>query len=224
MAHPSSSLFRSPFPEVDEEFWDVLPDYKYRPLSPGRTIRVLQVEHNPGFPTLPVVCGFAEASVEGETSPRFGVLGLPPNRADLNAIPYMALSYTWDDQEKDVALMIINEDNDFCKIYVTPNVRDALSRLHKWTFRDDPFRVFWIWIDAVCIDQSNNSERAEQVAMMDRIYQWALWVPVWLGRGDERSDKIMHKLHLWSVSTGNYTLKRWLWNRLYKDLIPKGEF
>ncbi|KAK7178548.1 heterokaryon incompatibility protein [Paraphaeosphaeria sporulosa] len=36
-----------------------------------------------------------------------------------------------------------------------------------------------LWVDAVCIDQSNTSERTYQVRMLDRIYSEAECVVVW---------------------------------------------
>ncbi|RDW56510.1 hypothetical protein BP5796_13151 [Coleophoma crateriformis] len=44
----------------------------------------------------------------------------------------------------------------------------------------------YIWIDALCVNQNDNDEKARQVAMMGRIYQSAKSVIVWLGR--ERQD------------------------------------
>jgi hypothetical protein len=38
-----------------------------------------------------------------------------------------------------------------------------------------------VWIDAVCIDQSNLEERNEQVQMMDLIYKSASYTTIWLG-------------------------------------------
>ncbi|PMD28553.1 hypothetical protein NA56DRAFT_547749, partial [Hyaloscypha hepaticicola] len=37
-----------------------------------------------------------------------------------------------------------------------------------------------IWIDAICIDQRNISERNNQVKMMKRIYERALLVHIWI--------------------------------------------
>lgn len=39
-----------------------------------------------------------------------------------------------------------------------------------------------LWIDAICIDQSNLSERALQVAQMGDIYSYASHVHIWLGK------------------------------------------
>lgn len=41
----------------------------------------------------------------------------------------------------------------------------------------------WIWIDALCIDQQNNTERGQQVAMMAEIYNNACVVLAFVGRG-----------------------------------------
>jgi len=38
-----------------------------------------------------------------------------------------------------------------------------------------------LWIDALSIDQSNDSEKGPQVAMMGAIYQLATRVIAWLG-------------------------------------------
>ncbi|RYN72974.1 hypothetical protein AA0117_g8143 [Alternaria alternata] len=39
----------------------------------------------------------------------------------------------------------------------------------------------WLWIDALCIDQSNNSERSHQVQQMGHIFSRAVKVISWLG-------------------------------------------
>ncbi|KAH8681905.1 hypothetical protein BX600DRAFT_544374 [Xylariales sp. PMI_506] len=42
----------------------------------------------------------------------------------------------------------------------------------------------YVWIDAICIDQSNLAERTAQVRIMDMIYSLADYVLVWLGEED----------------------------------------
>ena len=49
-------------------------------------------------------------------------------------------------------------------------------------------RPRYVWIDAICIDQSNIDERSSQVALMSDIYQSAESVRVWFGRKDETSE------------------------------------
>jgi hypothetical protein len=42
-----------------------------------------------------------------------------------------------------------------------------------------------LWVDALCINQSDTAERTSQVRMMREIYEKAECVVVWLGEGDE---------------------------------------
>ncbi|OTB06068.1 hypothetical protein M426DRAFT_319143 [Hypoxylon sp. CI-4A] len=66
--------------------------------------------------------------------------------------------------------------------------RNAFDMLNDLRLPDEP-RV--IWIDAICIDQSNLEERALQVSMMNHIYERAKRVVVWLGKSDEYSSRAM---------------------------------
>ncbi len=43
-----------------------------------------------------------------------------------------------------------------------------------------------IWIDAICINQNDNFEKASQVRLMGRIYEHAMGV-TWLGPGSDNS-------------------------------------
>lgn len=45
-----------------------------------------------------------------------------------------------------------------------------------------------IWVDAVCINLANHSERSKQVALMGQIYKNASQVVVWLGRNDPHEN------------------------------------
>jgi hypothetical protein len=87
---------------------------------------------------------------------------------------YKALSYTWS---------IIREDLDTkhmislqgCPYEVRYNLWKALSQLQSNNAE------LVIWIDAICINQSSDTERNHQVAMMKMIYEQAVEVIVWLG-------------------------------------------
>lgn len=52
----------------------------------------------------------------------------------------------------------------------------------------EPQRRRRIWIDAICINQGDEKEKATQVKMMERIYKTAVNVLVWLGPSVENSD------------------------------------
>lgn len=47
-----------------------------------------------------------------------------------------------------------------------------------------------IWIDAICINQEDFEERAEQVKLMDEVYRKAAHTIVWLGRDDQWSTNV----------------------------------
>ncbi|KAI0975436.1 heterokaryon incompatibility protein-domain-containing protein [Xylaria arbuscula] len=90
-----------------------------------------------------------------------------------NAPVYDALSYTWGGQEAECVIYCGSK-----RLLVTNNLFLAIARLR---FTDDDR---FIWADAVCIDQKNNAEKADQVLLMKEIYQGAQRVVIWLG-GDE---------------------------------------
>ncbi|CAN9172511.1 unnamed protein product [Alternaria alternata] len=53
----------------------------------------------------------------------------------------------------------------------------------------------YLWIDAICIDQSQVEERNHQVAMMGKIYSRAQKVLVWLGRPTPLIAELLHDMH-----------------------------
>ena len=62
------------------------------------------------------------------------------------------------------------------------NLYQALRRL-RW-FRDPRL----IWVDAICINQSDVDEKSQQIPLMGRIYRNAASVLVWLGEEAETSS------------------------------------
>jgi len=69
---------------------------------------------------------------------------------------------------------------------VRKNLYDALTHMRS----DTESRV--LWIDALCIDQSDGQERNHQVQLMGDIYHSARQVIVWLGVAAEDSDLAMN--------------------------------
>lgn len=109
-----------------------------------------------GWYTKPVHCEIFEASL------------------DLSEIvPYKALSYVWGD-ESDKKEICINRK----KALVTGNLLKALKSLRQ--IDQDTI----LWVDAMCIDQSNNKEKGHQVRQMRLVYERAEEVIIWLGESD----------------------------------------
>ncbi|TXB97060.1 hypothetical protein FocTR4_00011837 [Fusarium oxysporum f. sp. cubense] len=96
--------------------------------------------------------------------------------------PYEAVSYTWakgnGKREKDHAIFIGSR---WDILPITENCFDALQNCRL----DDQDRR--LWVDAICINQSNISERTHQVGMMRYIYSTASRVLIYLGIGDSGS-------------------------------------
>jgi hypothetical protein len=86
-----------------------------------------------------------------------------------DALSYKALSYTWGSQRHTEAIFL-----DRRGFKITLSLETALLQL-----RSD--RVRLVWIDALCINQDDSSERSEQVSKMRTIYERAEEVLVWLG-------------------------------------------
>jgi hypothetical protein len=51
---------------------------------------------------------------------------------------------------------------------------------------------FTIWIDAICIDQTNHEEKLNQVRLMGSIYSRASIVYVWMGIGKNDSNRALN--------------------------------
>ena len=75
---------------------------------------------------------------------------------------YLCLSYPWGDTSARNEISL----NDSCH-EITPNLRTLLRRLRAFGVEGD------LWIDALCIDQKNNSEKIEQIKLMPRIFSGA---------------------------------------------------
>jgi hypothetical protein len=86
--------------------------------------------------------------------------------------PYEALSYFWGSQKKFRSIFI--EGKYKSCLCVTENLHAALLRLRDCSIP----RI--LWVDAICINQANNEERAHQVEIMAKIYARASRVIVWL--------------------------------------------
>ena len=92
------------------------------------------------------------------------------NRKDQGPRTYDALSYAWGDPEQVEEILV-----DGKKLGTARNLHTGLLRLRH------PKERRRFWIDAICINQSDNHERNHQVSMMQKIYSAAASVVIWLG-------------------------------------------
>lgn len=93
---------------------------------------------------------------------------------------YCGLSYVWGDEEKKEEIYVDDVD-----VHVTTNLKLALLYLREK--RTGPLRL---WVDALCINQNDNSEKTHQIQLMGRIYSECLKVRIWLGCNPPKSSSI----------------------------------
>lgn len=108
----------------------------------------------------------------------------PKTPNNLNPPSYEALSYHWGVGDADHIIKIYTGEYPGWprNFRVRRNLHSALKHLR---FSD---RSRTLWIDAICIDQENTSEKNSQVSFMARIYNQATHVCVWLGETSGSSD------------------------------------
>jgi len=83
---------------------------------------------------------------------------------------YEALSYTWGDGAATMRILVNGQDFE-----VGQNLYDALKHLRLGG------RARTIWVDAICINQSDITEKNQQIRMMPITYSRASQVLIWLG-------------------------------------------
>ncbi|KAH9234112.1 hypothetical protein K456DRAFT_1836221 [Colletotrichum gloeosporioides 23] len=96
------------------------------------------------------------------------------------APPYQPVSYTWGQQDPTSTIFLRNDE----KFHIRPNLEALLQQ-----FRTLPSsKVFWV--DAICIDQTNNNEKGHQVRNMDKIYK-DKHLLIWLGEPTDDSNVVL---------------------------------
>jgi hypothetical protein len=126
--------------------------------------RILSI--SPGANNSPIRCNLRKTSLINEGT----------------ASSYSALSYCWGDHRTRLNILVNN-----VQTTVTTNLYDAL-----WQLR--ALKIYEIWVDAICINQEDKTERSLQVRFMKRIYKKARGVIAWLGT--ESGSQRIAQMHL----------------------------
>ena len=146
----------------------------YKPLNqPDREIRLMRL--------LPGKSGGLKCEIiQNVPLPMLSQQQPQPLPQTTETYAYEALSYC------------AGDPNDYQPIQVNGYNMNAFSSLHSalQNLRDlDREKIFWI--DQICINQKNVSERNRQVLRMKDIYRNAKDVPIWLGPREHQSDVAM---------------------------------
>jgi hypothetical protein len=160
----------------------------YWPLNQERDeIRLLRVKAEPADSRAEVLCYLTYASLQDPHVPH----------------AYTCLSYCWGDASSTREITVVQPER--ClhdgtyegkrfRFRVTVTLESALRSVRSLTARP------LIWADAVCINQSDLIERANQVSMMHEIYSMSMQTLIWLGDADNESNIAMDfAIHIRSV-------------------------
>jgi len=100
-------------------------------------------------------------------------------------IAYIAISYTWGPPS-----LAIDIEVDGRYLSVRKNLYDFLiTRRSEGSYSEHDL----LWIDQICINQMDLTERSHRVAQMADIYQAAKEVHIWLGTGSDDLDPSMQQ-------------------------------
>lgn len=140
-------------------------EFQYKPLREGRDeIRLLHIE--PGTTDSQIRCYLKNANLHHQTA-------------------YQALSYTWGDP---IAEQDKQTDNPKEQILLKGTSFEVESNLHNALIYLRRRSILVVWVDAICINQTDDEERGRQVLLMGLIYSRADGVLVWLGHQSDGSD------------------------------------
>ena len=101
---------------------------------------------------------------------------------------YEAISYCWGEINPSRNIVC-----DGPRLPITKNGIDAL-----WHFRL-PDRLRELWMDAICIDQQSDDEKAEQVTVVDEIYGGEQQTLAWAGMMHPISISFSRSSQIWDM-------------------------
>ncbi|WYZ43194.1 hypothetical protein EsH8_VI_000893 [Colletotrichum jinshuiense] len=168
--------------------------FRYEPLNLDRpAIRLLRLVQGEGNR---IICDVFQAYLDDSD----GIL------------PYEALSYTWGIPDLSFHIELNGK-----RLGITNNLYTALRQLRS----DDQDRI--LWVDAVCIDQSNPKERGHQVQQMGYIYRQAERVLFWLGQATYSTNVFLDSLQMFHEESARRASNRWKiddprWKDVWEDV------
>lgn len=143
-----------------------IPPYRYTPLSGPRSIRVIVLEKLSGpKPHQNVRCRMEEIHLDAGE-------------------PFAALSYAWDSYKGTADII--------CDGRIIKVSKNCVAALRQFQNACDVERL---WVDAVCINQSDTAEKKVQLGIMGEIYFKSHQVRAWLGEHDKASKLVFNFLN-----------------------------
>ena len=179
-------------------------DFPYRPLDSTRSqIRILQVHPDleNGLIKIAMKAASVPDSLQREANP--AVLVDPSGKIPPlpQVVNYQCLSYCWGTKDNSCFVHVFDTDSSVKgQLLVRPNLHAFLAVCRQRAVQSTTEPVWW-WIDALCINQRDNGERAQQVQRMGMIYRRATAVYIWLGHEPQQRSLISHMASMASQYT-----------------------
>jgi hypothetical protein len=111
--------------------------------------------------------------------------------ADDSPKEYNAVSYYWGNiNELEIVRINGSDEGEQGIVYEVPVTKHLTAALRQ--FRSDASKnqeLLHLWVDALCINQTDALERQIQVSIMKWIFQFARSVWIWLGESDEMVER-----------------------------------
>ncbi|KAI2466535.1 HET-domain-containing protein [Annulohypoxylon bovei var. microspora] len=142
----------------------VFNEYHYKPLSAEDEIRCI-VLNSARDDEAPLKCSIVQY------------------RRSVQTVDYFAISYAWGEPEFSRNLEI-RDNGDVSYLRITPNVDAMLRRLRALRL------LRYLWIDAICLNQADKIEKAQQIPAIGRIFGEAKVVHIWLGLEDRLTTQL----------------------------------
>lgn len=172
--------------------------YTHAKFEKGETnvIRLLRIDS--GDPQDRIRCSLFNAKFDDELGCVASSLSpqddQPPQKS------YDAVSWAWGEQERDAEIEIRDDQGKRWTFGVPQKLEAGLKALRHST----EARV--VWIDFICINQTDVYEKSHQVPLMDKIYSLADSVCVWLGPDSEDAGQVERAFKLvdWLLEDMDY--------------------
>lgn len=141
--------------------------YQYEPLIAEDAVRMLVLEPADDFKS-PLRCSIVQRRRDSQSLSASGC-------------EYSAVSYTWGNNAFSHQLFVRHDAQSRHCLHITASVDSLLRHLRV------PYKPRTLWIDAVCLNQQDETEKTQQIPLMGRIYSDAKRVHIWLG--DDEAEK-----------------------------------
>lgn len=138
--------------------------YQYEPLIAEDAVRILVLEAADDFES-PLRCSIIQYRRDSQSRSASGC-------------DYSAVSYTWGDCELSHQLFVRLDAQSWSCLQITASVDSLLRHLRV------PYKPKPLWIDAICLNQKDETEKTQQIPLMGRIYSDAKRVHIWLGEDE----------------------------------------